>query len=104
MRSEKVIQVYATNINEKQPLCKIMLGSNRINNYMQKFTNQLQNLSTLQIEIKDSKGRPVYFGDKNITFELSLKGLVEQIPKINTETNPNIVPENSLYDQINSLY
>ncbi len=104
LRSDKVVQVYFSNISETQPLCKIMLGSNRINNCMQKLSSPLEKIETLQIEIKDSKGRPIYFGDKSITFEVVLKGFAEQIPIINTDTNPNVVAESSLYDQINSLY
>jgi len=104
LRSDKVVQIFLTNISETQPLCKIMLGSNRINSYMQKLSSPLAKLDSLQIEIKDSKGRPIYFGDKNILLELSFKGLVEEIPSINTDTNSNVIPENSLYDQINSLY
>ena len=80
-----------------------MLGSNRINNFMQKLSKPLENLESLQIEFKDSKNRQVYFGDKNITLELNLKGKVSDLPVINTDTNEKIVPENSLYDEINKL-
>jgi hypothetical protein len=104
LRSDKVVQIFLTNINDTQPLCKIMLGSNRINSYMQKLSSPLNELNNLQIEIKDSKGRPIYFGDKSITLEISLKGLVQKIPTLNTDKNANVIPENSLYDQINSLY
>jgi hypothetical protein len=103
LRSDKTVQIYITNISETQPLCKIMLGSNRINNFMQKLSKPLENLDSLQIEFKDSKNRQVYFGDKNITLELNLKGTVLQVPVINTDTNEKIVPENSLYDEINKL-
>jgi hypothetical protein len=104
LRADKVVQLYISNISETQPLCKIMLGSNRINNYMQKLSSPLEKIENLQIDMRDSKGRPIYFGDKSITLELSLKGLVDKIPTINTDNNLNVVPENSLYDQINSLY
>jgi hypothetical protein len=103
LRSDKIVQLYITNISETQPLCKIMLGSNRINNFMQKLSKPLENIDNLQIEFKDSKNRQVYFGDKNITLELNLKGKVSEVSIINTEMNEKKVQENSLYDQINKL-
>jgi hypothetical protein len=104
LRSDKVVQLYISNISETQPLCKIMLGSNRINSCMQKLSSPLEKIENLQIEMKDSKGRPIYFGDKSIILEVALKGFVDKIPRINTDNNSNVVPESSLYDQINSLY
>ena len=74
------------------------------NGFLIQGSTELVKDTYLMIEIKDSKGRPIYFGDKNILLELSFKGLVEEIPSINTDTNSNVIPENSLYDQINSLY
>ena len=103
LRSDKIVQLYITNISETQPLCKIMLGSNRINNFMQKLSKPLENIDNLQIEFKDSKNRQVYFGDKNITLELNLKGKVSEVLIINTEMNEKKVQENSLYDEINKL-
>ena len=70
---------------------------------MQKLSKPLENIDSLQIEFKDSKNRQVYFGDKNITLELNLKGKVSDLPVINTDTNKKIVPEISLYDEINKL-
>jgi hypothetical protein len=103
LRSDKIVQLYITNISETQPLCKIMLGSNRINNFMQKLSKPLENIDNLQIEFKDSKNRQVYFGDKNITLEVNLKGKVSEVSIINTDINEKKVQENSLYDEINKL-
>ena len=103
IRSDKTIQVYITNVSETQPLCKIMVGSHKISNFLKKLSTPLKNIEKLNIEFKDSKGRLVYFGNKNITLELSLKGISEKIPKLDTDSNDNKIQEKSLYDEINNL-
>jgi hypothetical protein len=99
LRADKTIQIYITNISTTQPICKIMLGSNRIYQVIQKMTNPIKDISIVNIEIKDSKNRNIYLGDKNFVIELSIKSIGE-ITEIETEKEED---EESLYDKIINL-
>jgi hypothetical protein len=101
IRSDKLLNIYIKNISETEAICKIMLGTTRIHNFIQKLSTPIKNIKHLEIEIKDSQNRNIYFGEKYFNIEINLKG----IGIINTIiVNENTISdEESLYDEINNL-
>ena len=101
LRADKVITMFIPNLcSTKVPFCKFNISSTKVMRQTIQLSKPLNNIMHFDLEFKDSKNNIVYFAEKDVIIDFTLKTIQTGLPIINVDDHPNVCSEKDLYDQI----
>jgi len=103
LKSEKVINMYINNIDPEVAFAKVNISSKRNSSFVIQLSRPIKSIAYFEFEFKDTNGNVVFFGNKDIMLDFTLKHIRSSLPVIDTSKNSSAVKENDLYDYITNL-
>ena len=101
LRADKVITMFIPNLSTtKIPFCKFNISSSKVMRQTIQLSKPLNNITYFELEFKDSKNNAVYFAEKDVIIDFTLKTIQTSLPIINVDDHPNVCSDKDLYDQI----
>ena len=104
LRADKVVTMRIPNLStDNKAFCKFNVSSSKITKHVIQLSKPLNNITHFDLEFRDSKNNVIYFADKDVTIDFSLKTIQTGLPIINVDSHPNVCSDKDYYDQITEL-
>ena len=103
LRADKVITMYIPNLSSKVPFCKFNISSSKIEKRPIQLSKPINNVTHFDLEFKDSKNNHVFFADKDVIIDFTLKMIQTSLPVIDVDEYQTPCKEKDLYEQIGEM-
>lgn len=104
LRADKVVTMRIPNLStENKAFCKFNVSSSKVTKHAIQLSKPLNNITHFDLEFRDSKNNLIYFADKSVVIDFSLKTVQTGLPIVNVDEHPNVCGEKDYYDQITEM-
>jgi hypothetical protein len=103
LRSDNVISLYITNISSKKAFCKFNIASNRMFSHIAQMSKPLNNVTHFDLDFRDSNNNPIYFANKSVVIDLSIKSIQTNLPIVDVKEYETPCLEKDLHEQISEM-